>query len=327
MIYFSSHSRFDSAFRGIEGLYLIKYLSLLLFIVPVLLFGCKGKTRNEDSAPAQAKTPVTIAYPTDTVMLIDAIELNATATYLLKTDIKANTTGYLTDVQIKPADWVKKGQTVFVIETKEARAIRNTINELDPSLKFSGHTSVSSPTSGYVQMLNHQIGNFVQEGETLATITDASSFGFLMIVPYEYNQLVNNNKNLIIELPDGRKLPGYVDKIMPMVDPVSQTEQVLVKLKRNISVPENLIATIKLIRQQNQELSVPREALLTDETQSTYWVMKLINDTTAVKTVVQKGIEADKWIQIESGDIKLNDRVIISGNYGLNDTAFVQIQK
>ncbi|HNX88698.1 MAG TPA: efflux RND transporter periplasmic adaptor subunit [Paludibacteraceae bacterium] len=323
MKYIRFSNQYNSPFKGEGG----KYIFLPLFLIPVMLVGCKANNANEENAPVQAKTSVSVTYPTDTVMLIDQIELNATATYLLKTDIKANTTGYITDVKIKPADWVKSGQNLFIIQTKEAKAIGNTINELDPSMNFSGHTSVASPTTGYVQMLNHQIGNFVQEGETLATIADGSSFGFLMIVPYEYNQLVNSNKNLTIELPDGRKLPGYVDKIMPTVDPVSQTEQVLVKLKSKVSIPENLIVSIKLIREQDQELSVPVEALLTDETQSIYWVMKLINDTTAVKTIVQKGIETDKWIQIEAGDLTKNDRIIVSGNYGLNDTALVKITK
>jgi hypothetical protein len=32
-------------------------------------------------------------------------------------------------------------------------------------------------------------------------------------------------------------------------------------------------------------------AVVSDETQSSFWVMKLINDTTAVKTEITKGVK------------------------------------
>ena len=308
----------------------IKQIKTIVASALLLIFiGCnsnKNAEQTENETMISPKTPVSVAYPTDTVKLSDDIILNATATYLLKSDVKANTTGYITEMRIKLADKVSRGQVLFVLQTKEAHALGNTMNNLDPSLKFSGSTTVSSPATGYVQMVNHQKGDFIQEGETLAAITDESSFGFVMNVPYEYNQLIKNNKNLTVELPDGRKLDGYVSKMMPSVDPVAQTQEVLVKVRNSGSIPENLLATIKLTKETATGNSIPKEAVLTDETQSVFWVMKMINDTTAVKTIITKGIETDKWVQVKSGDILRTDRVITSGNYGLNDTAFVHIQ-
>ncbi|MDD3788458.1 MAG: efflux RND transporter periplasmic adaptor subunit [Petrimonas sp.] len=295
----------------------------------IILAGCHSGQSTNPGAPetASPKTPVTIAHPSDTVTLSDDVLLNATATYLLKSDAKANTTGYITSTNIKLADNVRRGQTLFTLQTKEARALGNTINNLDPSFRFSGKTVVSSPATGYVQMLNHQTGDFVQEGDVLATITDASSFGFVMNVPYEYNQLLRNNKNLTVELTDGRNLTGYVDKIMPSVDPVAQTQQVLVKVRNGGNIPENLLATVRLSKNRVTTLAVPKDAILTDESQSAFWVMKMMNDTTAVKTIVDKGIETDKWVQVTSGNLTSSDEVIVSGNYGLSDTAFVKIEK
>ena len=56
-----------------------------------------------------------------------------------------------------------------------------------------------------------------------------------------------------------------------------------------------------------------------------YWVMKLINDSTAIKVPVERGISADSKVEILSPHFALNDRIINSGNYGLGDTAFVKI--
>ena len=66
--------------------------------------------------------------------------------------------------------------------------------------------------------------------------------------------------------------------------------------------------------------------MVTDETQSAFWVMKLINDSIAVRTEFEKGLETNKWAQVVSGNIASGDRVIISGNFGLADTALIHIQ-
>jgi hypothetical protein len=70
---------------------------------------------------------------------------------------------------------------------------------------------------------------------------------------------------------------------------------------------------------------VPKAALLTDETQSEFWIMKMIDDHTAIKVPVKKGIETADRIEILSPVLTERDRVLISGNYGLEDTAKVKI--
>jgi multidrug efflux pump subunit AcrA (membrane-fusion protein) len=302
--------------------------SIITVIVVVCFISCKSG--NKDTATVietsvGPKTEVIIAYPSDTIELNNMITLNATATYLLKSDVKANTTGYITKVTVKLADHVKRGALLFGLETKEAKALGNTINQLDQSFRFHGTASVVSPATGYVVMLNHQIGDYVQDGEILASITDASSFGFVLDVPYEYLQLIKSKKILPIILPDESVLEGSVSKVMPTVDPIAQTVKVLLKVPGN-NIPENLIGTITFPKNTAYGLSVPKTAVLSDESQRSFWVMKLLNDTVAVRTNIEKGIESDKNIQVKSGDLTINDRIIISGNFGLGDTASIKIQ-
>ncbi|MDR0793144.1 MAG: efflux RND transporter periplasmic adaptor subunit [Chitinophagaceae bacterium] len=305
-----------------------------LFIFSGLfLISCKGKAgaesaSDEDAAPdVKGVTSVTVTYPTDTVHIDNVVTLNAVAAYLLRSDAKANATGYITKMNIKLGDYVKKGATLFGLQTKEARALGNTINNLDPSFQFNGNTTVSSPATGYVSMVNHQTGDYVQDGEVLATVTDESSFGFILNLPYEYNQLIRDSKTINIALPDGRVLNGYIAKRMPTVDSASQTQQILIKINDAHNIPEGLLGNIKLATHTAFGITVPKTAVVADETQSSFWVMKLIDDSTAVKTEIEKGIEQGKWVQIKSGNIKITDRIITSGNFGLGDTASIIIQK
>jgi len=72
-------------------------------------------------------------------------------------------------------------------------------------------------------------------------------------------------------------------------------------------------------------MSLPKSALLANETQTEFWIMKLINPTTAVKVSVIKGIESGDKVEILSPKFSVNDKIVITGNYGLPDTAKVKI--
>ena len=72
---------------------------------------------------------------------------------------------------------------------------------------------------------------------------------------------------------------------------------------------------------------MPKSSLVTNVTQDSFWVMKLINDTTAIKQNIKRGIENDSVVQILNSNLNPENRVILSGAYGLPDTAKVEIQK
>ncbi|HKJ81500.1 MAG TPA: hypothetical protein VJ954_05705, partial [Ignavibacteriaceae bacterium] len=77
----------------------------------------------------------------------------------------------------------------------------------------------------------------------------------------------------------------------------------------------------------NNTIVLPKSALNNDVTESNFWIMKLINDTTAIRVDVNKGIENDSVAQILSPKLNTTDRIILTGAYGLPDTANVEIVK
>ena len=72
---------------------------------------------------------------------------------------------------------------------------------------------------------------------------------------------------------------------------------------------------------------VSKSSLMTDETQSEFWVMKINAGDTAVKIPVTKGIENDSIAEIISSGLKVNDLIISEGAYGLPDSTIVSIVK
>jgi multidrug efflux pump subunit AcrA (membrane-fusion protein) len=258
--------------------------------------------------------------------MVDYFDVSATSIFLQKNVVKANANGYIEGVNTQLGHYVAKGSTVFTIKTKEAQSIGNSINILDTTFKFSGVNRIKAPGSGYLTQLAHQKGDYVQDGEQLAIISDRSSFAFVMQLPYEMRRYVKIGQGIQLILPGGDKLDGQVASEMPSVDTLSQTQGMVIKVNSANTIPENLVAKARIIRSlQSNTSSLPKSAILTNETQTDFWVMKLINPTTAVKTPITKGIETGDRVEILTPKFSAKDQIVVTGNYGLTDTAKVKI--
>ena len=71
---------------------------------------------------------------------------------------------------------------------------------------------------------------------------------------------------------------------------------------------------------------LPKSSVMSNETQTEFWVMKIINNNTAMKVNIKKGIENDNLVQIIDPQFSLNDRFISEGAFGLPDTAKILIR-
>jgi len=296
-------------------------------VAMLLLFsGCNSSVGTGAVDEPTPVTPVKVTLVRDSA-LTEFVELSAVSVYLEKSFVKANINGYVESVPVAMGQQVGNGQLLFSLITKEARSIGNSVNKLDAGFKFSGISNIRAGQPGTIVQVNHQKGDYVQDGEALATISNRKSLAFLLDLPYEYNQLINTNKKLTILLPDGTNLAGTVSGTMPAVDSVAQSQRYILKVGTANPIPEGLIAKVRLIKISHAKAQVlPKPAVLANETEDEFWVMKLINDSTAVKVRVKKGIENQSFIEVLEPKFSATDRIITAGNYGLADTAKVKIE-
>jgi multidrug efflux pump subunit AcrA (membrane-fusion protein) len=280
-----------------------------------------------DSADSKdAGTPVTVTTVSN-APFNDSIELNAVSAFLQKSYVKANANGYLQSADVYPGKYVGVGQPLFTLKTKEAQSIGNSIGQLDTSLRFTGVNTIKANQHGFITQLNHQSGDYVQDGEQLAVISDRNSFVFLLNLPYELRPAVLNKHTATLLLPDGTRLNGTIGELMPTVDSASQTQNVVIRISTSASIPENLIAKVRILRTARPKAqSLPKSALLTDETESNFWVMRLLDSATAVKVPVKKGIETADRVEVLSPIFDPDDKILVTGNYGLPDTAKVKVE-
>ncbi|MFE3848667.1 efflux RND transporter periplasmic adaptor subunit [Flavobacterium sp. LB3P45] len=300
--------------------------SILFFILTALFFiSCKNS--NEAEKVIDPSVPVTLTT-IDTRSIQSYIDLNATAAYLVKNVIKANATGYLNSVNVASNDYVSNGAVLFSIKTREAKVLGNTINKIDPSLNFGGAIKVRANTNGFVTSVNVQQGDYVQDGDPLVSINDSNSFAIVLSLPYEFKKYVSINEELTVILPDSTLVKAKVQKYMPTVDATSQTQSVILKVIGKHDIPENLIVKVRINKSSNSKtVSLPKAAVLSNETETDFWIMKMMDNNTAIKIPIKKGVETQDKVEILSPVLTPEDKILLSGNYGVADTIKVKVIK
>jgi len=297
-----------------------------LFAIALLipLISCNNSSSPKKEESPKVSTPVTVTAIENT-SISEMISFNAVSMYQRKNIVKSTINGYVGKSFINQGDIVQAGKQLYAIKTKEGDALSK-LNSNDSLFLFTNKLSIVAPTSGVVIESNKQTNDYINDGEQLCVIAGQSSFVFLLNVPFEQNKYAVSGRNCSILLPDSTVLSGTITGKLATVDPASQTQSFIVKPSSYTLLPENLSVLVQIIKSKKDNAQViDKSCLLSDETMENFWVMKLINDTTAVKIGITKGISEGNKVEIVSPTFTRNDRIINTGNYGLSDTAFVNI--
>ncbi|WP_201978329.1 efflux RND transporter periplasmic adaptor subunit [Hymenobacter rubidus] len=264
---------------------------------------------------------------TDTIA--DVLRLSAVSAYPAKDALRATTTGYVLAPTPVVGQQVRAGQTVFTIQTKESKTLHLDQLTGDPRLKFSGIIAIKSARSGILATVDKLAGDYVQDGEQLGLTYDKSRFGFVLDVPVTQLRYVHTGQNCRIFLPDGRVLNGRVAEVLATADVSIQTQRYTIRPVGTVpDLPENLAVQVEIDKTAPHLAStLPRGAVLTDETQTAFWVMKLLNDSTAVKVPVTVGEQDKEQVEIKKPVFSAKDKILLSGNFGLDDTAAVKVTR
>lgn len=284
-----------------------------------------GDTGQAADSIAKPKTPVEVTTVKNDSFRVEKTFRGMTY-YLTNGDIKSPIAGYVTKVYVKIGDQLRKGSPLFGLETKEAYALcgKNYLN--DPTLQNIGQLIIRAPDRGLVTLVQAEENEYVQDGTVLATFSAPDMFVFLIEVPVEQDSSVHIGSPCRIQLPNGRRVNGRIARTLALADSLSQTERYVVKPDQPMVLPARLQLNITFTSQQhNQAQSLPKAAVLANELQTDYWVMKLINDTTAVKVPVKIGLQRENRLEILSPHFSPSDRIISQGGYSLSDTASVTL--
>jgi biotin carboxyl carrier protein len=253
------------------------------------------------------------------------LSLNGKTVFLRKNSIISPISGYVIKINVSYGEAVNKEDILFEVQTKESKALE------DPeSVKGNpGIIKVTAPAGGTVsELFINQTGGYIVEGGPMCSIVETSDFVIQMNVPFQYNAIVKKGMKCKMILPDNTAIEGYVYKILPVINEAAQTQNVLIKPLSNRQLPENLNLIVQFVTEKHTGvLKTVKEAIMANETQSEFWVMKVINNNMALKVPVTKGIENGSVVEISSPILNLNDLLISEGAYGMTDSTVIKIEK
>lgn len=300
---------------------------LYLYLMLIFTFTSCSKTENtqENSESVLAKPPVKITHVRYEEIATTS-NYKAYSSYLNKEIIRSPINGYLQTINATPGMLVKQGQLVGRLETQEAKALAQVQLASDSTINFGGNNNVYAPSDGIIDQVNFQKDAFVQQGDQLMDMVPKDAIVFIVNVPFENLNEVQEGMKMAITLPNGSTVKGVVSHSLPISNSNSQVKRYIIHPDSTFYIPNNINAQAMLKTKHKSHAQVlNKKAVLSNETLTKYWVMKLINDSTAVKTPITKGIETADKIEILAPEFSENERLLYAGHYGLPDTAKVQV--
>jgi hypothetical protein len=259
-------------------------------------------------------------------IMVQTDRLSATAMYLRRNTVAAPVAGYVYSTHVNFNDHVKKGQLLYILETKERFVLGNSVNN-DFKDKNYGLIKVYAAISGVISTIpQSQSGVFVMEGSALSNIVDPTSLYFQVNIPYEDEKFIQDYFYCDVILPDKTVIHTHLEKPIIQANTGLQTIPYMAKPITNKYIPEGIIATVHLVTYKNNNSTMlPKPAVLSDERMLNFWVMKLLKDSIAVKVSVMIGAQNDSLIEIKQPHFTQQEKILVSSNYGLSDTALVKI--
>ncbi|MDB4923087.1 HlyD family efflux transporter periplasmic adaptor subunit [Mucilaginibacter sp.] len=293
----------------------------------IILSACHSQS-NTDQNPVKPKTNVQVTEIRSGEIKNDLV-LSATSIYLRRNSVTSSIAAFITKVYVKLGDHVQKGQTIYLLESKERKALGGDISKVDASLNGFGIIQIKSPASGIITTFDkQQIGEYILEGTQLCTIAENQFLAFQVNVPYEYINIVKPGKKCVITLPDLTKHNATITTPLASMNVIAQTQTLLAKPDQSMFLPEDLLAKVQISPANlGQQQVLPRSCILSDELLKQFWIMKMQNDSVAVKVPVTLGNKNSREIEILAPKFRSGDRILTSGNYGLADTALVTVIK
>jgi translation initiation factor IF-1 len=295
---------------------------LTISVISLFLCACSSRQHIQEEE-VTAKSDVKISSP----IVLPAnhlVNYMAVTRYMQANDIRTQVTGIVRQINCVLAGTITAGEPLFIIQPQEAAALQR--SKFSSQILNALSDTVFAHISGQVKNLNVQVGDFVQSGDVLASCIRANSMRIIVYIPVERATMVEKFKNCRILLPDGSAIAGHISGKLPSAESQDQTQAYIVEPSKNITLAENINLSVQFTAEQSPDgLFVPESAVLGNEEQTSFWVMKLANDSTCIKVPVSKGLEQDSLVQVLGSGLTISDAVMSEGGYGLADSARVHV--
>jgi membrane fusion protein (multidrug efflux system) len=321
-----------------------------LFVACMTLAGCTSHQEEQQSARgSDMRVPVSIAAVSTGDASVTIRSVGKTDV-LRKQKVYSPIAGIVTTLHIQEGSFVRSGETIAVIRSREAQAaiagaeviLRSAATEhqkqeaqhvLELAKRSDNVAVLKAPFDGYVAQRLVSESEIVAENAELAVLIDLSTVVVVAQVPIQDIGAVKLGQKALVEFSsiNGRTFDARVDAISPQAMIESQTVPVRLRFTEekalNTSVRTEMIASVGIVTgKRANALFVPKQALIRNDETGQFSVFTMTGDSIARKIDVEVGVQLDSTVEIRSSQLKAGMPVIVEGSYGLADSTCIEVR-
>ena len=329
------------------------YMRHLLLLTVLFLVGCGGA----QAMPQKSKEVVTVPVKATEVIadrIVDTYRTTAIVEARNSADVKARSTGIVTDILVEEGDIVQEGQLLAQLDVErlalQERKDLATLNKLKSdynrqkllfekelvsanileNAKFNYESqlaqynisklnleraSVRSPISGVVATRNIKLGNMAQDGSHLFTVVDMGSLSVDLHLPEKELAVIRKGQDVLLSSDLTHIEHGKIDIVSPIVDSQTGTFRVRVNIGEAQFRPGQFLRVAVVTNTYNNAIIVDKNAIVSEDDEAFVFV---VSDNIAVKRMVTTGVNQDRNVQVLSG-LEPGEQVVSVGQRQLKD--------
>jgi len=297
----------------------ISIIITLVFVIILIIvaWNIRKKAQAEEVTGPKSRRVTTFAVRTDVaeVKTLQAyIEINADVVSEEQVVVTPDAGGRLVSMLVAHGGRVQKGQLIAEVDPSRP----GTVFENSP---------VYAPVSGNVVTTPLAVGSMVSTNTPLLTIAVNSSVLIVAKIPErEIGQLRTGlSAQVQLEAFPGETFSASLSHIAPVIDPVSRTKEIKLRLVRYDSrVTPGGFARVKLnTRNYPNVISIPYQAIVEQRGGRIVYVLNPDDNIVTIREV-EIGVTVDGEAEVRSG-IKAGENVVVQGQQFLSEGVQVRV--
>jgi HlyD family secretion protein len=248
--------------------------------------------------------------------------------------------GKVAEVYASAGQNVKKGDTLFKLDDtsiknsiqQKENEIQQAVNSLKNKEEDLAKSTITTPISGIVTVLNVKNGEQVSSGDLklIATITDTSKMEVTLPVDeLDINKVkVGQKATIKIDDIEDKSFEGTVQSISQNGTTSNNvtTYSVVVSIDNpeNVKIGMNANVTVKIQSKENV-LAVPVEAILTKNSKKYVMVSSGVQQPSTSNKQAANNVGTTKLVEVQTG-IKTTSMIEITSGVSENETILIQLK-
>ncbi len=187
------------------------------------------------------------------------------------------------------------------------------------------YTTIRAPISGVVSERVIKVGNNVNMGESVFTITDLDPLLAYLYVPEQDFQKLRSEQqvNLMVDALPGKQYSGSIARVSPVVDPATGTFKVTIEVKDDsAALKPGMFGRLSIVYDTYENaVLLPRGAVVESDGRPSVFIA---DGDKARQQIITTGHVSGQNIQVVEG-LTGDEMVVVIGQNGLKDNGPIKI--